>query len=119
MRKPEDLDRLAAQRVRVTGVYQAMTISQRGDAKAELAEPGAAGIRTDSGQVVLLGVYHRADGVRASDERQRHDGKRVEVIGVLERRTPAELAPDGQPGATMINPYVHSIESIRQVDARQ
>jgi hypothetical protein len=111
----DELERLAGQRVRLVGVYQAMVISQRGDAKPDLTEAGTAGVLSDGG-LVILGVYHRPDGVRSIDERQRHDGKRVEVVGVVERRTPVSTAPDGQPAATMIGPYVRDIESISLID---
>jgi hypothetical protein len=111
-----ELDRLAGEKVRLVGVYQALVVSQRGDAKPDLSEAGAAGVKCESGQLVMLGVYHRPEGVRPSAERRQYDGRRVEVVGVLERRTPTEVSQDGQPAATMINPYLHSIESVRAAE---
>ncbi|MDC0670046.1 hypothetical protein [Nannocystis radixulma] len=114
--RPDEIDQLAGKSVRLVGVYQAKVIAQRGDAKPDLSKAGAAGVLSESGRLVMLGVYHEADGVRSIEERQRHDGKRVEVVGILERRTPVSIGSDGQPEATMIDPYVHSIKSIRLVD---
>ncbi|MDC0716841.1 hypothetical protein [Nannocystis bainbridge] len=113
---PEEIDRLAGTSVRLVGVYQAMVIAQRSDAKPDLSQAGAAGILSESGQRVILGVYHGADGVRSIEERQQYDGKRVEVVGILEKRTPVSIGPDGQAEATMINPYVRSIASIRVIE---
>jgi hypothetical protein len=94
-------------------VYEVVDVAKgiRG-AQPDLSRPGPAGIRTAGGYVLMLGVYHRQDGIRSVEERQRLNGRRVEISGVLEKRTPAITLPDGGTGATMINPYFRTMNRI-------
>jgi hypothetical protein len=111
----DDVRRLDGQRVMVDGMYRATLIGQRpGDEERRRARgerPSAAGVETEGG-LIMLGVYHRPDGVRPPDELERLSGRHVIVYGRLRASTPVRRAADGTEMATMTGPYLEDIERI-------
>ncbi len=75
-------------------------------------KPRTVSLEGESGSV-MLEIYYSPAGVRSEEEIARFEGKRVRVVGRLER-TPAQLH-EGIPMATMTGPYLGDIQSITLV----
>src|SRR5262245_28206521 len=104
-----DLDRLDGQRVVVVGLYRPTWVRRR----PPPVDEGAETVAIDIGDVsLMLEVYYEAAGKRPPEERARFAGRIVRVVGTLHRHTPTQMTASLQPAATMIGPYLGSIESI-------
>ncbi len=100
----------------VEGVYTPRAVRMR-PPSAKHADPAEPKPRTVSlegqGGSVMLEVYYSPAGVRPEEELARFEGKRVRVVGRLER-TPTQTH-EGIPMATMTGPYLGDIRSITLV----
>jgi hypothetical protein len=108
----DDLARLDGKRVLLDGIYRARFVTMRpGDDERRRAageRPTTAGIATEAGPVVMLGIYHDRAAARPAEEIERLDGRHVVVMGRLHAHTP----PAPGPAATMTGPYIDAIERI-------
>jgi len=107
-RTKEELKANDGKRVVLEGVYRATRIEMR---KRPDKPKLHALLETDGGTLVI-GVYYRADGLRPAEELARLDGKRVQVVGVVNMRTPSQTSPDGIPMASMLEPCVSPVERV-------
>ncbi|WP_309895137.1 hypothetical protein [Archangium sp.] len=102
--------------VAVEGVYTPVAVRKR-PPSVKHDKPNAPKPRTVSlegkGGSVMLEIYYSPAGVRPEEEIARFEGKRVRVVGRLER-TPTKLH-EGIPMATMTGPYLGDIQSITLV----
>ncbi len=78
----------------------------------DVPKPRTVSLEGEGGSV-MLEIYYSPAGVRPEEEIARFEGKRVRVVGRLER-TPPQLH-EGIPMATMTGPYLGGIRSITLV----
>jgi hypothetical protein len=102
--------------VAVEGIYTPVAVRMR-PPRAKHKDQEASKPRTVSlegkGGSVMLEIYYSPAGVRLEEEIARFEGKRVRVVGRLDR-TPTQLH-EGIPMATMTGPYLGDIQSITLV----
>ncbi len=102
-----DVEACSGQRVIIAGTYHRMDLRMRKAVSLENARYAA--IRLGDGVDVLLEASWSPTAVRSPEELARHDGKSVEVIGVVQR----EMPPPDEPVAYVIGPCVSPVETIR------
>ncbi len=102
--------------VAAEGIYTPVAVRMRppGAKHDSLSAPKPRTVSLEGeGGSVMLEIYYSPAGVRSEEEIARFEGKRVRVVGRLER-TPTQLH-EGIPMATMTGPYLGEIQSISLV----
>ncbi|WP_224370951.1 hypothetical protein [Hyalangium versicolor] len=103
----QDVQRLSGRRVRVVGTYHQVDMRMKPKPPAQYR--GHAAVRLGDGTDILLEPGWSKAAIRSQAERERHDGKHVEIIGVLHEQSPAPP----EPAAYVVGPALSPVESIQ------
>ena len=68
-------------------------------------------IETPDGELFMLGVYHRVDGIRSESEIRRYNNKVVKIKGIPHESSPKDKSNKNDI-LSMMTPYISSIHSI-------
>jgi hypothetical protein len=104
-----DIQRLSGSRVLLVGTYQQVDMRMR--QKPPPVYRGHVALKLSDGTLVLLEPGWSKAAIRSPEERERYDGKRVEVTGIIHARSPEPP----EPAAHTIGPVLSPVEVIQLV----
>jgi hypothetical protein len=102
-----DIQTLSGSQVLLVGTYQQVDMRMR--QKPPPLYQGHVAVRLSDGTQVLLEPSWSKAAIRSPEERERYDGSRVEVTGVIHARSPAPH----EPAAHTTGPVLSPVEGIQ------
>ncbi|MFP2934221.1 hypothetical protein ACLESO_55695 [Pyxidicoccus sp. 3LG] len=106
----QEVQKFSGSRVRLVGTYHQVDMRMRQKPPAQYV--GHAAVRLGDGTEVLLEPGWSDAAIRGAEERERYDGQRVEITGVVHAQSPAPP----EPMAYVTGPAVSPVEAIRPAE---
>ena len=106
----QDVQKFSGSRVRLVGTYHQVDMRMRQTPPPKYQ--GHTAVRLSDGTDVLLEPGWSEAAIRGAEERERHDGKRVEVTGVIHARSPEPP----EPAAHVTGPVLSPVEAIQPAE---